>query len=67
MLPGRMRIIRVWLTGLLQLEKFNPSAEGLGYTIDKYNESPGAGIYYKHFGQVTLYNNGKGSSVIETL
>jgi hypothetical protein len=30
------------------------SAEGLGYSVEKYEESPG--LYYKLLGEATLYN-----------
>jgi hypothetical protein len=45
--------LTVWIACLLGMPESQASA-GLGYHIEKYDESPG--LYYEHLGETTLYN-----------
>jgi hypothetical protein len=48
-----MWIIGVWITCLFCLQESKHSSDGMGYTVDEYDESPG--VYYEHLGQVTFF------------
>jgi hypothetical protein len=54
MQPGKLWIIGVYIACLVWIQETESSTGGLGYTIDKYDESPG--VYYEHLGEATLYN-----------
>jgi hypothetical protein len=54
MTPRRLWIFTTWISYFLLISQTKSSAEGLGYSIEKYDESPG--LYYELLGEANLYN-----------
>ncbi|KDR16722.1 hypothetical protein L798_09562 [Zootermopsis nevadensis] len=54
MLPGKFWIIGAWIACLPWLQESKSSTHELGYSVDRYDESPG--VYYEHLGEATFYN-----------
>jgi hypothetical protein len=54
MTPWRLWLFAVGIMLYLPIYEMKSSAEGLGYSVDKYDESPG--LYYELLGEAMLYN-----------
>jgi hypothetical protein len=51
--PRKIAMTAIWATCIL-IQETRPLPEGLGYSLEKYDESPG--LYYELLGEAVLYN-----------